>query len=164
MNQLLHITPPNLDTQSKKYCRLFEESVINNHTLNQFKILVAGMRFGKTHLMIAHDIPFILKYGNADLVITSCPIKAPLTQNSYNITSMCNKYDFFYAGEDIKLAKRALKDGKKVVMTMTNAMAFWNEKFELFHSLHLIFLFGFWESTPKFDLQIKFGGRFPKSK
>jgi hypothetical protein len=133
MNQLLHITPPNLDTQSKKYCRLFEESVINNHTLNQFKILVAGMRFGKTHLMITHDIPFILKYGNADLVITNCPIKGPLTQNSYNITSMCNEYEFFYAGEDIKLAKRALKDGKKVVMTMTNAMAFWNEKFESFY-------------------------------
>ena len=38
MNQLLHITPPNLDAQGLKYCKLFEESVINNSTLNQFKI------------------------------------------------------------------------------------------------------------------------------
>ena len=132
MKQQLHIIPPNLDAQGLKYCKLFEESVINNLTLSQFKILVAGMRFGKTYLMIAHDIPFILKYGNADLIITTCPIKGPLLQNEYNIKSMCGKYGFWYAGENIKSAKRALSENKKVVMTMTNAMAFWNQKFELF--------------------------------
>ena len=126
MKQSLHIEPSNIDYTRKLYCKLFEDSVLNNHTLNQFKILVAGMRFGKTHLMIEHDIPFILEYGNANLVIASCPIKGPLTQNEYNINSMCGKYGFWYAGENIKSAKRALSENKKVVMTMTNAMAFYD--------------------------------------
>ena len=129
----LLIEIPNLDCKSREYCKLFENSVLNNKQRRVFKIAVAPMRFGKTYLMINHDIPFLLNHTNDKIVFAVCPVNGPIEQNLYELEKMCKKYGFINAKSDIRLAKKALTDGEKVVMHITNALAYVSKDFQNFY-------------------------------
>ena len=116
-------TLPNLDYISKLSCVKFEQDVLNNDTFCEFKIQIAGMRLGKTYLMIRHNIPFLLMNTDTKIAIVTSPISAPIVQNEYVLQNMCAEYGFISTA-NIKHAKEALEDGKKVVMYVTNQLAY----------------------------------------
>ena len=122
MNNILN-SIKNLDYISKLSCITFEHDVLNNNTFCEFKIQIAGMRLGKTYLMIKHNIPFLLKNTDTQIALVTSPISAPIVQNQYNLQNMCAEYGFISTA-NIKHAKEALEDGKKVVMYVTNQLAY----------------------------------------
>ena len=121
----------NLDALSKEYCNQFEWAVLNERRVSLFKNLVAGMRFGKTHFMVKHHIPFIFNNTNVSFILCTAPLSGTIEQTKVKMKSMCTSNGFAYT-ESPKEAQKMLHRNHKVVMYVTNAFAWVSKKMNIF--------------------------------
>ena len=123
------------------YKKAFEDAVRGGilnpkKVTNLIKIMVAPMRFGKTRLAITHHVPFLLKNTDVNCIVITSPLGSIIKQKQRLIKkTVSNLENVEYCNHPVD-AIEALKDGSKVVVTMTNMAAWVGDKaMELYDSL-----------------------------
>ncbi len=115
-----------MDRYAQKYCKNFEKLVKENQSLNVFKTIVALMRSGKTHLAISHNIPYILNNTDCQVAVITAPLSGIVNQNFLELQSVCAKNGFMMC-QNPETVEKALEDGLKAVIYMTNSGAWTTE-------------------------------------
>jgi len=112
-----------MDSYAKRYCHLFEKNVKEDNRTEMFKVLVALMRSGKTHLAIEHHIPFLFKNTDVEVAIITAPLTGIVDEKESLTRMMCTRGGYHFC-KDIEDVENALENNLKAVLYMTNAGAF----------------------------------------
>jgi len=112
-----------MDNYAKKYCRLFENVVKKDNRTEMFKILVALMRSGKTHLAIEHHIPFLFENTGVEVAIITAPLSGIVEEKKSLTKLMCTRNGYYFCEKPADV-ETALENGMKAALYMTNAGAF----------------------------------------
>ena len=102
-----------MDKYAKRYCSQFEYVVKNDNRTEMFKVLVALMRSGKTHLAIEHHIPFLFKNTGVEVSIITAPLSGIVDEKRDLTKLMCARNGYYFCEKPTDV-ETALENGMKV--------------------------------------------------